>query len=116
VPAIRSIVNALGASHEGGFANPNLTGNEDYAALPFENMDRAIDSIEKRACSKQQNSSYRRGAAEGEPRYKARCDAQDGRAVGAEPKAKKCAGERQLYVLCRGASAENCVEHVGDGV
>jgi hypothetical protein len=28
-------VNALGASHEGGFANPNLTGNENIAPLKF---------------------------------------------------------------------------------
>jgi hypothetical protein len=78
--------------------------------------DRAIDSIESRACSNQQNSSGRRAAGEGHPRHKACCDAQDGRAVGAESKAKKCAGERKLYVPCRGPSAENCVEHKGDRV
>jgi hypothetical protein len=59
----------------------------------------------------QQNSSDRRAAGESDSSYQAVANTQDGRAVGTETKAKKCASERKLNVPCRVPSVENCVEH-----
>jgi hypothetical protein len=73
---------------------------------------RAVNNVEKRACSKQQNSNDREAAGEDESCDKARPNAQDGRVVGAESEAKKPSRERELHASRRARSPENCVQHL----